>query len=358
MGATNPHRVAVWATGGIGTIAIPTILRRSDLELVGVWVHSPDKVGRDVGELVGLDPVGLTASNDVDELLGRGVDCVYYAASGPERDAAAVPDYLRLLSAGVNVVTVSTPPLVYPPGYSNQAWVADLEAAAERGGVTFYSSGIEPGFAADQLPLVLATQSSSIRSIRCSEIFLYDQYPVAFMMRDVMGFGMPMDYAPLLATPEAQSGAWGPSIRLVAAGLGIELDGLREQYDRVPAHRQIETASGVIEPGTCGAIRAQTIGVVDGRDVITIEHVNRMAPDLAPEWPSGHVDGTYRIEIDGDPVIRCDLVLGEPGGANDAAMCATAMRTLNAIPYVVAAPPGLVTSLDLPLTLPQDPLVP
>lgn len=351
------HRVAVWSTGGIGTIAIPTILRRSDLELAGVWVHSEEKVGRDVGELVGLEPIGLEASNDVDELLSRGIDCVYYAASGPERDAAAVPDYLRLLRAGVNVVSVSTPPLVYPPGYGNQDWVAEMTEAAVANGVSFYSSGIEPGFAADQLPLVLATQSSSIRSIRCAEIFLYHQYPVAFMMRDVMGFGMPMDYAPLLATPEAQSGAWGPSIRLVAAGLGIELDGLREQYDREPAHRRIETASGVIEPGTCGAIRAQTIGVVDGRDVITIEHVNRMAPDIAPDWPTGHVDGTYRIEIDGDPVIRCDMVLGEVGGANDAAMCATAMRALNAVPYVIAAPAGLLTSLDLPLTLPQRSLV-
>ena len=352
------HRVAVWATGGIGTIAIPEIVRRPELELVGVWVHHPDKVGRDAGELVGIDPIGLAATDDVDDILGRGVDCVYYAASGPERDAAAVPDYLRLLRAGVNVVSVSTPPLVYPPAYSNPGWVADLEAAARDGGVSFYSTGIEPGFAADQLPLVLATQSATIRSIRCSEIFLYHQYPVAFMMRDVMGFGMPMDYEPLLATPGAQSGAWGPSIGLVAAGLGIELDGLREQYDRAPADRRIETASGAIEPGTCGAVRAQTVGVVDGRDVITIEHVNRMAADVAPDWPMGHVDGTYRIEIDGDPVIRCDMVLGEEGGANDAAMCATAMRALNAVPHVVAADPGLLTSLDLPLTLPQGVLAP
>jgi hypothetical protein len=352
------HRIAVWSTGGIGTIAIPTILKRDDLELVGVWVHSPDKVGKDVGELVGIDPIGLIASNDVDEILAAGVDCVYYAASGPDRDAAAVPDYVRLLRSGVNVVSVSTPPLVYPPAYSNQDWVAEMEAAAHEGGVSFYSSGIEPGFAADQLVLTLATQSSSIRAIRCAEIFLYDQYPVAFMMRDVMGFGMPMDYEPLLATPTAQSGAWGPSIHLVAKGLGIEIDRLEERYDREAAQRRIETASGAIEPGTCGAIRAQTIGIVDDREVITIEHVNRMAADVAPDWPSGHVDGTYRIEIDGDPVIRCDMVLGELGGANDAAMCATAMRALNAVPAVIAAPPGLVTSLDLPLTLPQRPLVP
>ena len=97
---------------------------------------------------------------------------------------------------------------------------------------------------------MLATQSSSIRPIRCAEIFLYDQYPVVFSIRDVMGFGMPMDYEPLLATRGAQSGAWGPSINLVAAGLGITLDGLREQYDRVAADRRIETASGVIEPGS------------------------------------------------------------------------------------------------------------
>jgi len=348
----SPLRIVVWSTGWIGSIAIDAIGRRPDLDLVGVWVHSPDKAGRDAGELAGIGPINLAAIRDADALLALAPDCIVYAASGPERDAIAVPDYERMLRAGINVVSVSSPSLVYPPGSVPEV-TARLADAAAAGGASFYASGIEPGFAADQLPLTLATQSRSITSIRSTEIFLYHEYPVAFMMRDVMGFGMPMDYEPLLATPGAQTGAWGPSVRLVAAGLGVEIDELREVYDRAEAPRTIETASGVVEAGTCGAVRARTVGIVDGREAITIEHVNRMTPDIAPDWPTGAVDGTYRVVIDGDPPISCDMTVGDPASPTAGGMVATAMRVVNAVPHVVAAPPGLLSSLDLPLTLPR-----
>ena len=351
-GLVSPLRVVVWATGWIGSIAIGAVRHRPDLELVGVWVHSPEKVGADAGELAGIGPIGLAATNDVDELLALEADCVIYAAAG-HRDDAAVPDYVRFLAAGVNVVTVSTGPLVFPPAF-DATFVAQLTEAAAVGRASLYSSGIEPGFAADQLPLVLATQSRSISSIRSTEMYLYHEYPVAFMMREVMGFGLPMDYQPLLATAGAETGAWGPSVHMVASALGADVEEIRELYDRVPADRRIETASGVIEAGTCGAVRIQTIGVIEGRDAIIVEHINRMAPDIAPEWPSEAVDGTYRVEIAGDPPISCVMTVGSTPSPTAGAMVATAMRVVNAVPYVVSAPPGLVTSLDLPLTLPRS----
>ena len=149
---------------------------------------------------------------------------------------------------------------------------------------------------------------------------------------------------------------WGPVVEYVAAGLGVELDEIRETYERDLSPRRIEVASGVIEPGTVGAIRMETIGVVDGHDAIIIEHVNRMAPDLAPHWPTADVDGTYRVVIDGDPTMRCDLVVGaSPETASDEGMVATTMRIVNAIGAVCAAEPGLTSSLELPLTLPRSP---
>lgn len=349
----TPVRVVVWATGWIGRLAIQAIERRPDLDLVGVWVHSTDKAGRDAGELAGIEPLGVAATGDAEALLALRPDCVLYAASSPDRDAAAVPDYVRLLEAGINVVTVSSPSLVYPPAYDPTA-AAKLARAAASGGVSFYASGIEPGFAGDHLPLTLATLSREITSIRSIEIFLYHEYPVAFMMRDVMGFGLPMDYEPLLATPGAQTGAWGPSVHLVATGLGVEIEQVREVYERAPALRTIETASGTVEKGTCGAVWARTVGVVDGREAIAIEHVNRMAPDFAPDWPTGRVDGTYRVVIDGDPPISCDTTVGDPASPTAGGMLATAMRVVNAVPHVVAAPTGLLSSLDLPLTLPRS----
>ncbi len=279
-------------------------------------------------------------------------DCVVYTASGPSGDIAAVPDYLRLLAAGINVVTVTSAALVYPPAYSAPAR-DELAAAAEQGGATLYASGIEPGFAGDQFVLTMLTMSHSVRSVRVQEIFGYHGYPVEFVMRQVFGFGMPMSYTPIMASGGAQLGTWGAPVKMIAAAMEVRLDGIRETYDRVVTPHRLDVACGVIEAGTVGAVRFETIGVVDGRDAIVIEHVNRMAPDLAQEWPTAARDGTYRVVIAGEPDMQCDFTVGTPDTFSPEGMLATTMRIVNAIPAVCAAPAGLVSSLDLPLTLPR-----
>ena len=139
----------------------------------------------------------------------------------------------------------------------------------------------------------------------------------------------------------------------------MELDEIREEFDRVPTDRTLEVACGTIEAGTCGALRTQTIGVVDGHDAIVIEHVNRMAADLAPEWPIGERDGTYRIVIEGDPNIECDDG-GRRSGGIDARVRWSRPRCGSSTPFRTSSMrrPGCVSSLDLPLTLPQHALVP
>ncbi len=352
---TGPLRTVVWSTGGVGSAAIDAISRRPDLDLVGVWVHSRDKVGADAGLLAGGEPLGLCATDDADALIALRPDCVVYAASGPDRDAGAVPAYVRLLRAGLNVVSTSSTALVYPPAYFAAQWRDELEAAARAGKASLYVSGIFPGFASDQLALLLTTQSSGIRSITVSEVALNDHYPVADVMMDGMGFGRPLDFEPLLATPGFIELAWAAPIRLIAAGLGVEIEGVRGTLDRRPTDRDIEVAFGTIAAGTCGAVRTRAAGVVDGRDAIVLEHIIRMSRDVAPDWPSAHNDATYRVDVDGVPEIHCEMTVGavEGHGAGRAAMAATAMRVVNAIPYVVAAEPGLLSSLDLPMTLPR-----
>ena len=346
------YRVVGWSTGGVGQLAIRAIARRPDLDLVGVWVHSADKDGVDAGTLAGIDPVGVPATTDADALLALTPDCVCYSASGEAMDAAAVPEMARMLEAGINVVTVSTPGLVHPAGYARE-WREQLEAAAATGNSTLYASGIEPGFAGDQLPLTLLTMSDTVRSVRTQEIFRYDGYPVAFAMFEVFGFGKPMEHPAILAMPGVQSGTWGPPVRMIADRLGVELDEIRETYEKVVTPRTLEVAAGTILAGTVGAVRFETIGVVQGRDAIVIEHVNRMAGDLAPEWPTAARDGTYRIMVEGNPDLTCELTVGQPETASDDGMVATTMRLVNAIPYVCDAPAGLTTSLDLPLTTPN-----
>ena len=354
MTTNDRRRVAVWSTGGVGSIAVRAVDRRPDLDLAGVWVHSSQKVGRDVGVLSGGPPIGLAATNDADALIALRPDCVVYAASGPERDAAAIPDYERLLQAGINVVTTTSTGLVFPPVYEQAARDRLAKAAAD-GGASLYASGIFPGFACDQLALVLTTQSGSIRTVRATEISLNDHYPVASVMMDAMGFGRPLDFEPHLSRPGYIQAVWQAPIRLIARGLGVELDEIRGRLDRAVTRRGLEVAFGTIPAGTCGAVRTSAIGVVDGREAIVIEHVVRMARDVAPEWPAADHDATYLVGIEGEPDIDLRLSLGEAEGpgAGRSAMTATAMRVVNAIPYVVDAAPGLLSSLDLPLTLPR-----
>jgi 2,4-diaminopentanoate dehydrogenase len=348
-------RVVVWSTGGVGAHAIDAISRRPDLELAGVWVHSPHKVGIDAGELAGIAALGLAATDDADALIALSPDAVVYAASGPDRDGAAVPDYVRLLDAGINVVSTSSTSLVYPPAYFAPEWRDQLEAAAQSGGASFYASGIFPGFASDQLALLMTTQSNKIRTITASEVALNDHYPVADVMMDGMGFGRPLDFEPMLKTPGFIEMAWKAPIYLMASGLGVEVDEVRGSLDRELTDRDIEVAFGTIKAGTCGAVRTRAAGVVNGREAIAIEHVIRMARDIAPNWPASEFDATYRVDIEGDPDIHCVMTLGEAEGrgAGRAAMAATAMRVVNAIPYVIDAPPGLLSSLDIPTTLPR-----
>lgn len=351
----TPLRTVVWATGGVGSIAIDAIRGRPDLELVGVWVHSEEKVGKDAGELAGGDPIGVTATNDADALIALQPDCVVYSASGPERDAGAVPDYVKLLGAGINVVSTSSTTLIYPPSYYSPEWRGEMEQAAKKGGASFYASGIFPGFGSDQLALVLATQSKRIRCLTVTEVALNDHYPVADVMMNGMGFGRPLDFEPLLKTPGFIEMAWGAPIHLMAAGLGVEIEAVRGTFDRRITDRDIEVAFGTIEAGTCGAVSTRAAGVVNGREAIVVQHIIRMARDVAPDWLSSEFDATYRVDIDGDPDIHCAMNVGaaEGHGAGHAAMAATAMRVVNAIPYVVAAPAGLLSSLDLPNTLPR-----
>lgn len=161
-------------------------------------------------------------------------------------------------------VTASTTRLVNPHAYEPAEWRDQLVAAAEAGQSTLYASGIEPGFAADYLPLVLTTQSSQIEKIHAYEIGLYDDYGVADIMSEAMGFGRPLDYQPWIGFPGAIAGEWQGQIRMIGDALGVEIDEVRELLERAVTDRTLEVAMGTVDAGTCGALRMQAIGVVDG----------------------------------------------------------------------------------------------
>jgi 4-hydroxy-tetrahydrodipicolinate reductase len=183
--------------------------------------------------------------------------------------------------------------------------------------------------------------------VRCLEILDYATYDNAKVLFDIMGFGRPLDDTPMLLMPGVLSLAWGSVVCQLAAGLGVELDGVEESATRLPAPEAFNVAAGRIEAGTAAALRFEVRGMRGGRAVCVLEHVTRLRGDLGPDWPQG---SGYRVEVTGEPNYTLDLRLtGTDGDHNTAGLKATAMRLVNAIPAVVAAKPGLLTALDLPL---------
>ena len=343
------YRVIQWSTGNVGKHALRGIIHHPDLELVGLWVHGRDKAGRDAGELCGLPPVGVKATNDAAALLAMKADCVCYTATGDLRPSEAVDDMCRMLESGKNVVATAVVPLVYPPA-ADPSIVERLEAACRTGKVSCFTSGIDPGFANDVLPLTLTGLCERVDSVRVMEIVNYDTYNQATVLFETMGFGKPMDHTPLILIPGVLSLAWGPVVRQIAAGLDVKVDEVREVHEKRATETAFDIPAGRVPAGTMAALRFEVQAIVKGRPAIVLEHVTRLRDDLAPEWPQPPGSGCYRVIIKGNPSLNVDLTLAaDDGDHNTGGLIATAMRLLNAIPAVCAAKPGLLSALDLPL---------
>jgi 2,4-diaminopentanoate dehydrogenase len=345
-------RVVVWSTGNVGRHAIAGVDARPDLELVGVWVSNPDKVGRDAGELAGLGrTLGVAASGDAAEIFALEPDCIVNTAMADDRIFEALDDLQTMLRAGINVVSSGPVFLQFPDGVVPDEMSQGVKTAAVDGGVSLWVNGVDPGFANDVLPLVLTGVSERIDEVRCMEILDYATYDNHKVMFEIMGFGGPLDEVPMLLQPGVLTMAWGSVIRQIAAGLAVELDAdLTEHYERLPAPETFDIASGEIKEGTAAGLRFEVSGLVGGRPVIVLEHVTRLRGDIGPDWPQPAGAGCYRVKVSGEPNYTLDLeLLGSDGDHNTAGLKATAMRLVNAIPAVVAAQPGLLSTLDLPL---------
>lgn len=341
------YRVVQWGTGNVGTFALRCIAEHPELELAGVLVHNEAKAGMDAGALCGLPPLGVVATNDLDAVMALDADCVCYAATANVRPFEAIDDLCLTLASGKNVVSCSVVPLVHPKTFFPEVRER-LAQACEEGKSSFFTSGIDPGFANDVLPLTLSGLCGYFRSLRLLEIINYSTYNQPEVLFDTMGFGRPLDHTPLLLTPGTLEFAWGGTVRLLADGLGVALDGIVATYEKRPAKRALSICGRVVEPGTMGALRFEVSGTANGAPVITVEHVTRLDDELAPEWPSGN--GSYRVEIDGFPKMRCEFEFEDESGDHAVGgVVLTATRIVNAIPAVCAAPAGLLSALDLPL---------
>ena len=347
MSSPSTYRVVQWATGGVGKAAIECVLSHPQLELVGCWVHSADKNGRDVGEILGTSPLGVTATSNVDELLALDADCVMYSPLIPNDD-----EVKAILRSGKNVVT----PVgwVYPD--MEQPAVKAIAEAARDGGVTLHGSGIHPGGITERFPLMVSSVSSAVTHVRAEEFSDIRTYNAPYVVRHIMGFGGTPEEAmggPMLSLLES---GFKMSVRMIADHMGFRIDPtLRTVQEIAVATADIDYDPFPITKGAVAARRFRWQATVDGEPVITAA-VNWLMGEenLEPNWHFGEQGERFEVEVTGDPTISLTFKGLQPltiaeGLQRNPGVVATANHCVNAIPDVVAAAPGIKTYLDLPL---------
>jgi hypothetical protein len=344
----SAYRVVQWTTGNVGKSSVQAIASNPGFELVGCYAWSPDKVGRDVGELSGIEPLGVAATNDVDALLALKPDCVVYNAMWPNVD-----ELVRILSAGVNVVATAS----FITGHNLGAGRDKIAEACERGGSTIFGSGVSPGFA-ELLAMVAANACDRVDKVTIAESADTTFYDSPDTEKPV-GFGKPID-DPDLAPMAAQGTAiFGEAVRLVADSLGVELDEVRCDAEYAQTTEDLDLGSWSISAGCVAGVFASWKGLVGDRTVIDLNVRWRKGQTLDPDWK---LDGDgWKITIDGRPTVNMTVGFLPPPYFEAETIAdfmvlghiMTAMPPIHAIPAVVAAAPGIVTYTDLPLTLPR-----
>jgi len=347
---TAPYRVVQWTTGNVGKSSVEALAKNPNYELIGCYAWSKDKAGHDVGELVGIEPLGIAATNDVDALLALKPDCVVYNPMWIDVDELA-----RILSAGVNVVASAS----FITGHNLGEGRAKLEEACQKGGSTLFGSGVSPGFA-ELLAIVAANGCARVDKVtiaEASDTTFYDSPDT----ETPCGFGKPIDDPDLQPMAAQGTAVFAEAVRLVADALGVELDEIVCEAEYAQTTADVEMTSWTIKAGCVAGVFASWQGRVGGKTVVDLNVRWRKGQTLDPDWK---VEGDpWKITIDGLPTVTMQVgFLPPPDFVENAKTIEdfmglghiiTAMPPIHAIPAVVAAPPGIATYNDLQLTLPR-----
>ncbi|KUH93450.1 dihydrodipicolinate reductase [Mycobacterium sp. IS-1556] len=341
------YRMIQWMTGDVGQVGVRHFADSPVFDLIGVLVHTPEKVGKDAGEIAGIAPIGLPATDDIEAVIAMDADCVFYTPVIMDTETVC-----RLLRSGKNVVTTSG--FFYPsPDFAADG--EKIRAACRDGGSSFHAGGIHPGYAGDILPLTLARIVSRVDKISVYEVVnVLTDAPLDHI--DWMGFGKERD---AFLTEPTILGLGVPffaqSMHMIADGLGVHIDEVTADLAAATATEDIPHELGAIPRGTVAAQHHEWTAMVEGRPLIVFHAIYTTAPadKLDPPWDWGKT--RYRIVIAGDPptemtlqgVDRPDGTMAHPG------YNWTAMGAINAIPAVCDAAPGWITHLDLGLVQPR-----
>jgi 2,4-diaminopentanoate dehydrogenase len=340
-------RVVQWATGNIGTRALREVIRHPSLELAGVLVYDPAKNGVDAGLLCGEEPVGVFATDDRAAIHALDADCVLYMPRIFDID-----DVVAFLESGTNIVT--TRGELFGGGHRlGEAPRQRVVSACERGHSSIYATGSSPGFISETLPLALLSLQRRVDSIAIDEFADMSRRDSPHMLFEQMGFGKPLSsYDPRRATYLV--GEFSPSLALLAEAAGRPVDEWTGTGEVAAARRTTSLVAGELPAGSVAAQRNTVVGTTGGVEVIRFSANWYCTTDVEPAWdlrPTG-----WRVRVRGDAPLDVDLAFPVPvEDLGSITPAYTANRPVNAVPYVCAAPPGILSTTDLPVFTPAGP---
>jgi hypothetical protein len=321
------------------------VINHPELELVGHYVWSPEKVGKDSGVLCGREPVGVIATDDWAPLLDLKADCLsYFGDALAGREAETIGHCIPFLERGTNVVSLSAFALAHPP--SAPAALRDpVEAACRKGGSTMFFSGIDPGWATTDMAIAALAAADRVDCVRVLELGWFGSYP-SESLREYFGFGEPPGFSPKIIADGFLKEMWEPTLRHITDALGVEIEGWETLYEVDTLDHDIEAGIGLVKAGTAVTIHFELRALAGGKPIAIVEHVDSIGRGAGKGWkkPYAPVDLAHRVEIEGDPNLSVEISYPPDGSAR----ATTVMPVVNAIPVVCAAQPGLLGPLDIP----------
>ena len=340
----DKFRVVQWATGNIGTRAMKTAIEHPNLELVGVYVRDPAKVGRDAGELSGLSATGVKATNNIEDIIALKADCILYMPLLCDFD-----EVCRLLASGANIVTTRGEfhnPAMLPAGIRKQ-----VEDACRAGNSSIHATGSSPGFISEAVPLVLTSILRRLDRLTIDEFADLSSRDSPQMLFDIMGFGRPaIEYDENRLSHVRHS--FGPSLHLLANALGLPLDSIEAMGETAPTRRDVTIAAGVLKKGTIGAQRITVQGMRNGKPLLKFRANWYATKDVDADWNLR--DTGWHISMEGDTPLEVSLLFSIPlEKFAETTPGYTAHRAVNAVRYVCEAQPGFQTTVDLPQIIAQ-----
>lgn len=342
--ASKRYRVVQWATGNVGARALRRAIEHPALDVVGVWVHSKDKEGRDAGTLAGLDPIGVAATNSIDAVLALKPDCVLYMPHVCDFD-----EICRILESGSNIVTTRME--LQNPVALDLAISARIEAACQRGNSSIHATGSSPGFITEAIPIVLTSIQTRLRSLQIDEFGDCSSRNSPEMLFDMIGFGKAPGQVREKQLEHARL-SFAPSIQLVATALGLPIDRFEVKGAQGVARHDVHIAAGIVPAGTVAATRTTLAGIRNDKTLMSFTTTWFVSTDVDSsdglDWEFRSSSG-WRIRVDGDCPL--DLSISFPVPLENYAEMTpglTAHRPVNAVPYVCEAPAGIRTTVDLP----------